>query len=86
MTYSLPNRKPLKRNIYSFIVIMGRIKSTFVKTSATKIYEKGSEEFTDNFDKNKEVVAKYAEIPSKRLRNSIVGFITRIVKKQQVEE
>lgn len=65
---------------------MGRIKSTFVKTSAMKIYQKGNEEFTDNFDNNKEVVAKHAEIPSKRLRNSIVGYITRIVKKQQVEE
>lgn len=59
---------------------MGRIKSTFVKSSATKIYNKGSEEFTDNFDKNKELIQKYAIIPSKKLRNSVVGYITRLVK------
>jgi small subunit ribosomal protein S17e len=60
---------------------MGRVKSTFVKTSGTKIYEMGKEDFTTDFDKNKEVVKKYADIPSKKLRNSIVGYITRLVKK-----
>ena len=60
---------------------MGRVKSTFVKASATKIYEKGSEEFTDNFEKNKGIVEKYAIIPSKKLRNTTVGYITRLVKK-----
>ncbi|MCA9460377.1 MAG: 30S ribosomal protein S17e [Nanoarchaeota archaeon] len=64
---------------------MGRIKSTFVKSSAAKIYEKGSEEFTDNFEKNKEVVKKHAEIPSTKLRNTIVGHITRIAKKSETE-
>lgn len=59
---------------------MGRIKSTFVKSSANKIYTKGSDEFTENFDQNKELVQKYATIPSKKLRNSIVGYITRLVK------
>jgi len=60
---------------------MGRVKSTFVKTSGDKIYKKGAAEFTENFEQNKEIVTKYATIPSKRLRNSIVGHITRIVKK-----
>ncbi len=64
---------------------MGRIKSTFVKSSAVKIHSKGKEEFTTDFDKNKEIVSKYAMIPSKKLRNTIVGYITRIVKKAQVE-
>ena len=65
---------------------MGRIKSTFVKSSAQKIYEKGSEEFSDDFNKNKAVVDKYATIPSKKLRNTIVGYITRLSKQNQGEE
>lgn len=62
---------------------MGRIKSTFVKSSGQKIYQKAGAEFTENFDKNKEIVNKYAEIPSKRLKNSVVGYITRLVKKEE---
>lgn len=60
---------------------MGRIKSTFVKSSANKIYKEGKEEFTGDFNKNKEVVVKYADIPSKKLRNTVVGYVTRIKKK-----
>lgn len=71
---------------HSFFIIMGRIKSTFVKSSATKIYKKGQEEFTDSFEKNKEIVPKYATIPSKKMRNTIVGYITRLAKKEQGEE
>ncbi len=64
---------------------MGRVKSTFVKTSSKKIYGSGKEEFTDNFEKNKEIVNKYATIPSKKMKNSVVGYITRLVKKEKTE-
>ena len=60
---------------------MGRIKSTFVKTSGMRIYEKGSDEFTENFDENKKIIEKFAKISSKRLRNSIAGYVTRLAKK-----
>jgi small subunit ribosomal protein S17e len=62
---------------------MGRIKTTFVKTSGQKIYEEGKDDFTTDFAKNKEIVEKYAKIPSKKLRNTIVGYITRLVKREQ---
>lgn len=60
---------------------MGRIKTRFVKASGDKIFKKGAEEFTESFDENKEIVKKYAEIPSKRMRNTVVGHITRLAKK-----
>lgn len=62
---------------------MGRIKSRFVKASGAKIYEKGKDEFTEDFAKNKEIVSKYAVIPSKKMKNTIVGHITRIKKTQE---
>jgi small subunit ribosomal protein S17e len=65
---------------------MGRIKSRFVKSSSERIFQRGKEEFTEDFDKNKEIVTKYADIPSKKLRNTIVGYITRLAKKQEREE
>lgn len=64
---------------------MGRIKSTFVKASAHKIYNKGGDEFSENFENNKEVVKKHADIPSKKMRNTIVGYITRLAKKAKTE-
>jgi small subunit ribosomal protein S17e len=65
---------------------MGRIKSTFVKTSAKKIYAKAPEEFSDDFAKNKPIVDKYAVVPSKKLKNTIVGYITRLSKQSQGED
>lgn len=62
---------------------MGRIKTRFVKSNAQKIYEKNKEEFTEDFDKNKAIAEKGAMIPSKRLRNTIVGYITRLVKQSE---
>ena len=65
---------------------MGRIKSRFVKSSGHKIYKKVKADVSEDFQKNKEVVAKYAQIPSKRLRNSVVGYVTRLNKQEQKEE
>jgi small subunit ribosomal protein S17e len=65
---------------------MGRIKTRFVKASGTKIYEKVKGELTEDFEKNKAIVAKYAQIPAKRLRNSIVGYVTRLFKRDAKEE
>ena len=65
---------------------MGRIKSRFVKASGNKIYSAGKEEFTPEFEKNKEIINKYAQVPSKKLRNTILGHITRIAKKASKEE
>ncbi len=66
---------------------MGRIKSRFVKSSGDKIFEAGKDEFTGEFDKkNKEFVAKHAKVPSKKLRNTILGHIIRLAKKAKLEE
>ena len=64
---------------------MGRIKSRFVKSSGKKIFDKSQSEFTEDFTKNKQVVDKYANIPSKRLKNAIVGYITRLSKRNGEE-
>ena len=40
-------------------------------------------EFTDTYEKNKEIVNKLVLTPSKKLRNAIAGYITRLVKKSK---
>lgn len=64
---------------------MGRIKTRFAKTSGEKIFQKGIEDFTENFEDNKKVVDKYAVIPSKKLKNVIVGYITRLARRLKTE-
>lgn len=65
---------------------MGRVKSKAVKRDAMMIYESEPDSFTESFDENKQKVEEHAEISSKKLRNVIAGYITRIVRKSGGEE
>ncbi|MFP4401988.1 MAG: 30S ribosomal protein S17e [Candidatus Nanoarchaeia archaeon] len=62
---------------------MGRIKTRYIKVVSQKIYEMGGDQFTESFEENKQKVAQFATIPSKKMRNSIVGYITRLVKQAE---
>lgn len=62
---------------------MGRIKTRYIKVVSQKIYNMGEEKFSTNFDENKEAVTQFATIPSKKMRNSIVGYITRLKKQAE---
>jgi len=73
-------------NAFLFLLFMGRIKTRFVKVSGQKIYDKVKSEITEDFQKNKEIVAKYAGIPAKRMRNSVVGYVTRLFQRDAKEE
>ncbi len=59
---------------------MGRIKTTMIKNIGEKLYREHKDEFTTDFEKNKEIVKKYVGIPSKKLRNVVAGYITRLKK------
>jgi len=59
---------------------MGRIKTSLIKNIGEKLYREHKEEFSTDFEKNKEVVKKYVEIPSKKIRNIVAGYITRLKK------
>jgi small subunit ribosomal protein S17e len=60
---------------------MGRIKTSLVKSIAKELYEKYESEFSPDFSKNKEVVKKLVDIKSKKLLNTIVGYITSLKRK-----
>lgn len=62
---------------------MGRIKTVLIKRVAHKLMELHGNEFTDNFEKNKEIINKLVSTPSKKLRNIIAGYITRLVKQSK---
>ncbi len=57
---------------------MGRIKSKLVKKTTIEILEKSPELFNNSFEENKRVLGN--SMPSKKIRNQIAGYITRIKK------
>jgi len=59
---------------------MGRIKTQNVKRLTEKLIKEHRDEFKDNFENNKKALTKFADVPSRKLRNTIAGYITRIIK------
>ena len=62
---------------------MGRIKTTLIKRSGNKLLKNNKSAFSKDFDKNKKALTEKADIPSKKLRNAIAGYITRIVRRTE---
>ena len=62
---------------------MGRIKTKLQKRISHEVYRDYPEEFSGDFENNKLKVNAYVDVSSKKLRNTIAGYITRIVKKSQ---
>ena len=57
---------------------MGKIKTTLIKRTGIELFKKHKTLFTADFQKNKEAIETVADIPSKKLRNIIAGYITRL--------
>ncbi len=64
---------------------MGRIKTRLAKAATLDLVEKHRDELTTDFDKNKEVISSKLDVPSKKLRNIIAGYATRMKKAEQKE-
>jgi len=59
---------------------MGRIKSTLIKRTAKSLF-KGENKFKKEFDTNKSLLGH--SMPSKRLRNRIAGYVTRLIRNDE---
>ncbi len=59
---------------------MGRIKTVAVKRVTKELLRRFPDEFTEDFTKNKEVLARHTEIPSIKVRNVVAGYASRLVK------
>ncbi len=63
---------------------MGNIRTTFVKRMSKELIETHSD-FTTDFETNKILVSEYSTVSTKHLRNKIAGYITRLMKLQEVQ-
>ena len=64
---------------------MGRIKTALVKGIAHKLVKGHGQEFTSEFEKNKQLVRKYTTASSK-MRNVIAGYTARLIKQRMISE
>ena len=64
---------------------MGRIKTRLVKRSTIEPVKHHREKLTTDYAENKKFVHKYVELSSKKLRNIIAGYATRLAKQRTPE-
>ncbi len=60
---------------------MGRIKTTLIKRTSRQLIENSEDSFSKDFNKNKKALGHV--LPSKKMRNSIAGYIARIKKNKK---
>ena len=59
---------------------MGRIKTRILKTKTQEIMDRHGDKIDTDFDKNKLVVSENVDVESKKLRNIMAGYATRLKK------
>ncbi len=65
---------------------MGRIKTSMIKSITFKLYNNNRDKFKDKFEDNKEILKDLIKTESKKLRNIIAGYLTRLVKQEKLEK
>ncbi|MEM0010171.1 MAG: 30S ribosomal protein S17e [Candidatus Bathyarchaeia archaeon] len=58
---------------------MGNVRPEKIKRIARELLRRYPNKFTTNFEENKKILSSIALVPSSRLRNSVAGYITRLV-------
>ena len=59
---------------------MGRIKTRLVKAITHQLLEEYKDRFNTNYEDNKLKVAELTDVKSKKLRNVIAGYATRMIR------
>jgi ribosomal protein S17E len=61
---------------------MGKIKSKQVKRASHELIDSGID-FDEDFEKNKRILG--SEMPSKKMRNKMAGYLSRFLKQKKKE-
>jgi len=64
---------------------MGRIKTSLIKRNTTQLMKEHGDRVTKDFDENKKIVDELIHTESKKLRNVIAGYATRLKKTEGKE-
>ena len=61
---------------------MGRIKPRPLKAITEEVFTQNEDKFTTDFSANKEAVLQNVDVKSKKLKNIIAGYATRLKKRE----
>ena len=61
---------------------MGRIKTQLIKRTTEAIMDKHGADFTIDFVQNKRIIDSRMSVHSKKIRNVIAGYATRLKKRE----
>ncbi|MEA2054810.1 MAG: 30S ribosomal protein S17e [Candidatus Thermoplasmatota archaeon] len=59
------------------------MRPTYIKRMAIKLVEQMPDNFSEDFNANKNAVAEYTNINSKIMRNRIAGYISRMLENKE---
>ena len=62
---------------------MGRIKTTSIKRMGKKLVALHRSEFKTDFESNKPLIPKFVDVNSKKLKNVLTGYVTRLMRKEE---
>ena len=61
---------------------MGNVKPVYIKRVALELAEKYPDEFNTDFENNKRKVEELTDVPTRKMRNKIAGYLVRYYKKK----
>jgi small subunit ribosomal protein S17e len=61
---------------------MGRIKTTIIKRTGEELYNNNKDKFSSDFTDNKKSLPGLVQVNSKKFRNVIAGYITRLSRRK----
>ena len=62
---------------------MGRIKTQMIKRLTLQLLRDYKGEMKTNFDDNKVIVEQHLGVTSKKIRNTVAGYVTRQMKQKE---
>jgi len=62
---------------------MGRIKTKLIKRNVKELIQIYPNKFSTDFNDNKKVVTETTELNSKKLRNVMAGYVTRLMRNKK---
>ena len=68
------------------MITVGRIKTILVKRVTKQLVSEHLKELSDDYTKNKEIIKKYVNIKSPKIRNVIAGYATRLFKQSKEDK
>ena len=73
----------LKKASLPSVSVMGRIKTQMIKRLTFQLLRDHKSEVKQSFDENKVMVEQHMGVTSKKIRNTVAGYITRLSKRRE---